>query len=168
MIAEKVIKKIRNNKFKGLSETFLRVNRIAYINARLWQEYSLKTDPVFKELSKDALKETILHLDKSIHTLAAIKRDSDSVFGEVKTAELKGSEIQSKISEALLYYVKVEKNWLKLNDLVDSIERVGVANQEDIIRSDIKRLFDDISINLKKAIDILVNVRKKAIDEWMK
>lgn len=165
MIAKNIVNFIRSNNFKRNSEQFLRVNRIAYINARLWEDYSQKAgDKMMEELAGDALREMTVHIDKSIHVLAAIEQEAKSMGRKSRTA-MTGTAAQGKISDALKHYVKVEKDWLRLNDLADSIERVGVSGQEDEIRSDMNKLFSDIADNAKTAIDILVNLRTMALDE---
>jgi len=165
MIAKNVVNFIRSNGFKRNSELFLRVNRIAYVDARLWEEYSKKAaDPMMAELAGDALREMTIHIDKSIHVLAAIKQEAETMGRKSRTA-MSGTMSQGKISDALKHYVKVEKDWLRLNDLADAIERTGVSGQEDIIRDDMNKLFADIAENAKTAIDILVGLRTMALDE---
>lgn len=165
MIAKNVVNFIRSNSFKKNSELFLRVNKAAYVYARLWEDYSKKVgDANMEELAIDSLREMTVNIDKSIHALAAIKHEADSMGRKSRTA-MTGTDAQGKISDALKHYVKTEKDWLKLNDLADAIEREGVSGQEDIIRDDMNRLFSDISENAKNAIDILVGLRTMALDE---
>jgi len=165
MIAKNVVNFIRSNSFKKNSELFLRVNRMAYVYARLWEEYSQKSDDAnMEELARDSLREMTVNIDKSIHALASIKQEADSMSRKSRTA-MTGTQSQGKISDALKHYVKAEKDWLKLNDLADAVEREGVTGQEDVIRDDMNRLFSDISENVKAAIDMLVGLRTMALDE---
>lgn len=167
MNEQRIIDLIRNNQFKRHSALFLKVNRIAYVDARLWDEYKSKSlnNKLMQDLSIDALKEMIEYVDKSINVLRMIKDEADKLKGNVRTAALTGFECQTKMSDALKYYVKLEKDWQTLNDLADAIQRSGVAGQEQSIRTDLNNLFSDISVNALKAIEILKSVRSKALDE---
>lgn len=158
---------VRGFNFSRLSEDFLSVNRAAYICVRQWQDYSKKaSDPKFHDLARISLRDAIKYLDRSVHALAALKRGADSALGVLRRASANDVEIRGDISDALRYYVMAEKSWQRLTDLADAIERSGVSGQEDVIRGDIRRHADSVSVNLKTAIDILVNARSKAVKEW--
>lgn len=170
MIAQKVISLIKTSQIKKNSDLFLRVLRIAYIDAKLWDQYKNKglTNDLMLDLSEDALIEMIEYVDKSIKFMRLIKDEADKLKGQARQANLTGIESQNRISDALRFYVKVEKDYQSLNDLADAIERVGVAEQEEKIRQDLQNLYSDISFNALKVIEILKQLRTKALDEVIK
>ena len=164
----KLVAIIRTSKFNRYSQLFLKVNRIAYVDAQLYDEYQSKighNPELFTDLAEEALREAVEYLDKSIQVLRSIKSEADQCKSKARSAGFQSADARSRMSVAMQHYVTIEKDWEALSGLADALERSGSEGQEKIVSNDIQNLLGDISDKASKAISILSDLRTKGLDQ---
>lgn len=166
---KKLVKAIRSSQFEKLSEVFLFSNRIAYVNLRLFQEYFNKSgkNKEFEEWAEDALIDASAYLDKSIRALQTIRSDASRILPAIKTASLSATETKGQIMKGVEAYVRIEKDWEKLFEIADALERTGSLEGEDQwnAKQDIQRLLKDIMESCDRAIGIFRDTKDKILTE---
>lgn len=162
---QKLIEVIGASRFATYRDLFLYASKTAYVNLELYDEYLNKQKKL--DLARDCLVDAAYYLEKAVKTTGAIKAEATKFIPIVRTA-INSSAQQAKISEALKYFVRIEKDWEGLSGLAASIERSGVSGKETIVRQDVLNYFQDIVMYADRILTVLSNVMREVESEARK
>jgi len=125
-----LVKLLKTSRFPEYSRLFLFANKSAYVALRVYQSYANEGDG-YDSFRKSAINNCVDYLDKSIRTLEAIKKEAAGILPKVYTAaEIDPAYERNEILKSAQYFVRIEKAWDSLNELVGMIQR-DINNMEE-------------------------------------
>ncbi|MCK9154624.1 MAG: hypothetical protein M0P12_00770 [Paludibacteraceae bacterium] len=120
---------LEKSRFREYAKLFLFANKSSYVSLRVYESYADQGDG-YEQFKKSALKNCSDFIDKSIRTLDAIKREASGMLPKVYAAAFFPSQGRNEILKAAQYFVRIEKAWESLEELIEMMKR-DISNMEE-------------------------------------